>query len=376
MPGTCRRSVPLLVALALTVAAGACSGGGATAPEATLPTTTTDAPGASSATTGGDDGESAAGSSGGEGQPAGRASGSLPPAEAASCEVRPAEGVSRFDVDAGGVTSRIRVFVPARDDDARLPVVIDWHGLGSDGAQQALLTGYEELAGREGFVAVHPTGPRGGGGQTSWELVQLDIPGRDDVALAAAIIDRLVGEYCVDPDRVYSTGMSNGGFFTSRLVCELADRIAAAVSVAGVSHPEDCRPARAVPYLAFHGTADRIVPYAGGTSSLQIGPSTPAVEAFFAQVMPDEFAEFAADFGCDPEPSATPIGDDVIRHDYTGCDGAVPLAFHEIDGGGHTWPGSPLGPVLAGALGRTTSDVDATADGWAFMSRFTLDGEG
>lgn len=288
-------------------------------------------------------------------------------------------GVARLRIDAGGPTTPVRVYVPRGAGDQPLPVVLDWHGLGSNGTQQATLTGYESLARREGFLAVHPTGaPAAGTGANSWELAPFDDPERDDLAMVDALIDELVTGFCADPTRIYSTGLSNGGFFTARLICERADRIAAAVAVAGVSHPDDCRPVRPVPFAAFHGTADEVVTFDGGPSVLQAGRSSPELDAFFAQNMPDEFAEFAADFGCWPEPEAVTVSqgdrvaETVVRHDYQSCNDEVPLSFYEIVGGGHTWPGSPLGLVLTAALGPTTYEVDATAEGWAFMSRFRL----
>lgn len=292
----------------------------------------------------------------------------------------------QFELDAAGNTYPVRLYIPgdsapATDAGDRLPVVVDWHGLGSDGFQQALLTNYEALAEAEGFIVAHPTGGADAGAgagaaglQTGWELAQFDIPGRDDVAMAEALIERLVADYCADPNRVYSTGMSNGGFFTSRLVCELADRIAAAVAVAGVTHPDACSPSRPVPFMAFHGTADAIVPFDGGTSRLESDDSPPELTAFFDQVMPDELAEFAADFDCDAEPEVVMISDEVTAFDYQSCSEGVPVRFVEIDGGGHTWPGSFIGAFTTEALGPTTTDVSATADGWAFMSRFSLDG--
>ena len=147
------------------------------------------------------------------------------------------------------------------------------------------------------------------------------------------------------PARVYSTGMSNGGFFTARLICEMADRIAAAVSVAGTYHPESCDPARDVPYMAIHGTQDAVVPYLGGESVLDGGGSDADLRVFFEQVMPEEFAEFAADAGCDVTTVDTNVGNDVIQHAYTGCDGDTPMIFDEVRGGGHTWPSSPMSSV-------------------------------
>ncbi len=287
----------------------------------------------------------------------------------------------QIEVEAVGNTYPVRLYVPGQTSiataEGRLPVVLNWHGLGSDGLQQALLTNYEAVAEAEGFIVAHPTGggsaADGSNLQAGWELAQFDDPGRDDVALAETLIDRLVAEHCADPARVYSTGMSNGGFFTSRLVCELSDRIAAAVAVAGVTHPEGCSPDRAVPLMAFHGTADGIVPFDGGESQLAGAGAPPELVDFFDQVMPDELAEFAADYGCEPDPEVVEISNEVTAFDYQGCRNDVPVRFIEIDGGGHTWPGAFLGAFMTDALGPTTTDVSATADGWLFMSRFSLD---
>lgn len=295
------------------------------------------------------------------------------PAGSDGCQVD--IGIGRISSEAGGPIQGAQVYVPTTFDGTLWPVVINWHGLGSDGPQQALFTDYEALAEREGFIVVHPTGTPGpGDSRNSWELIQLDVPNRDDVAFANDVIDQLIADFCVDESRVYSTGMSNGGFFTSRLLCDMADRIAAGVSVAGLSHPDECEPSRAVPFMAFHGTADEVVPFAGGQSSLVEDNATEGFADFFAQVMPDEFAEFAADFGCEPDPEVSDVGVETIRYDYVGCDDDVPLIFYEVTEGGHTWPNSPLGPLLLDSLGYTTTDVDATADGWAFMSQFSLEG--
>ena len=278
-------------------------------------------------------------------------------------------GVSDITVEGGGAVHDVRIFVPEVLESEPAPLVLDWHGLGSLGSEQAAYSGYETVAADEGFIVVHPTGARVGG-RTSWELEQVDDPNRDDLAFFDVLVDTLVGDWCADESRVYSTGLSNGGFFTAYLVCQRADRIAAAVSVAGVSHAEGCAPSRPVPYQAFHGTEDVVVPFDGGFSVLD---SDPAVSnGFFDQVMPEEFAEFAADFGCDPEPERTEVSPEVVRYDYVGCDDDVPVTFFELPGGGHTWPGSPLADTDGAALGFTTDDVDASSDGWAFMEQFSL----
>lgn len=289
-------------------------------------------------------------------------------------EVRPscaslARGVSEFSLEAGGATHDVRIYVPDNVTEDPSPTVLNWHGLGSNGPEQAAFTGYETLAEEEGFVVVHATGIDNGTGSNSWELVQFDTPERDDLAFADALIDTVVADWCADPARIYSTGMSNGGLFTSELVCNRSTRIAAAASVAGTSHAPSCDPERAVPYISFHGTADDVVPFDADEPSTLLPPE--GVDALIDETTPGEFAEFAADAGCDPEPTRVEETAEVIRYDYTGCDDDVPMAFYEIVGGGHTWPSSPLSDALAD-FGFFTQDIDATADAWAFMSQFSL----
>ncbi len=274
-------------------------------------------------------------------------------------------------MNSGGNSYETRIYVPSGFEPGQpTPVVLNFHGLGSTGIQQVALTDYEALAKSEGFIVVHPTGLDIPGRGASWELDQTDIPGRDDLAYANDLIDLMIADYCGDTNRIYSTGMSNGGFFTSRLVCELADRLAAASSIAGVSHFDDCNPSRAVPFLAFHGTSDKVVPFLGGTSSL--GDGVAGDSTFFDQVMPEEFAEFADDAGCSLEPEVKTISNEVTSFDYGDCGLDTPMRFYEITGGGHTWPGSPIGPLLTAFLGKTTDDINATTLSWQFFSEHTL----
>lgn len=282
--------------------------------------------------------------------------------------VDPGIGLKSGALESGDLEYRYQWTVPSTAADAPLPVVLDFHGIGSNGAQQAAVSGFHTLAETEGFVAVQPTGrstaldPR-----ASWELPQFDTEERDDVRFVLDLLDRVAADVCIDRARVYSTGMSNGGFFTSVLVCELSEVIAAASSVAGVTHPDECRPSRPVPYLAFHGTEDTVVPYAGGgESTLSGGVSSP----FFEQVMPEEFAEFASDFGC-AQPTDTEVTAGISLRRWVDCADGVELGFYTITGGGHTWPGSAATNLIT-ALGVTNMDIDATAVAWQFFERYSL----
>lgn len=293
------------------------------------------------------------------------------------------KGMSEFALDAGGGEHDVRVFVPTSyDGSSELPLVVNFHGFGSNGQQQASLSGYEELADEEGFVVVHPTAVPASGdeqGRNSWEAVERDDPAKDDFAFTNELLDLLIEDYCVDETRVYATGMSGGGLFTSQLVCEMSDRLAAAASVAAISYPESCEPARPMPFVAIHGTEDPTVPFDGDLAGTRF-EGQEFVEVLFSEPMPDQFAQFASAMGCDPEGERVQQSTDIYTTTFRGCDDGVPLVFFEVVGGGHAWPSSPLAepgsPVveqLTELQGYITFDIDATADSWAFFEQHSIE---
>lgn len=290
-------------------------------------------------------------------------------------------GTTEFVLDAGGAEHDVRVYVPTTYDGiSELPLVMNFHGFGSTGDQQAAFTGYEELAEEEGFMVVHPTAVPSSAddqGRNSWETLATDNPAKDDVEFTNELLDLLIEDYCVDATRVYATGMSGGGIFASQLVCVMSDRLAAAVSVAAIYFPASCDPAEAVPFTAIHGTEDPTVPFDGDLTGTRF-EAEPFAQLLFSTPIPDQFARFAAVMGCDPEGERVQTSTDVFTTTYSGCDDDVPLVFHEVVGGGHAWPSSPLtepdSPVveqLTRLQGYSTFDIDATGDAWAFFEQHT-----
>ena len=290
------------------------------------------------------------------------------------------QGVGTGAISSGGNSYPFRLFVPPEFAGARLPLVLNFHSLGADGTHQADLTDYEDIAEDEGFVVVHPSGLSIEAGlgvpgdfSPSWEIAHFDTDVRDDVRFVRDLIEQITSMTCIDPDRIYATGFSNGGLFSSYLVCELADRIAAAFSVAGVTFSDGCSPSRPVALGAVHGTKDLTVTYEGVGSVLLDGNSPLSTVEFFRQPIAEEMKAFASTFGCGP-PSEEDLGRDTTVLRYAGCDDGVEVVLYLVEEGGHTWPGSPRAEALTPDLGYVTKDFDAGELGWEFMSRFSLQG--
>ena len=246
--------------------------------------------------------------------------------------------------------------VPSSYDPAKpVPLVISMHGGAGWPAMQKETSRWNTLADGQGFIVVYPSGISGRGPR-AWHMNPSGLA--RDVRFISDLIDTLTAAYNIDSTRVYADGLSNGGGMAFVLSCTLSDRIAAVGMVASAQLlPFDwCQDRRAVPMIAFHGTADRTVPYHGGKSWV-------APVAF--PDMPTWAADWARRNRCGPPPVESAVASDVTRLEYTHCAGDATVVLYTVHGGGHSWPGG--GPLPEWLVGATSHSIDATSQMWAFF---------
>jgi polyhydroxybutyrate depolymerase len=280
----------------------------------------------------------------------------------------------------GGTARQYILHVPPSYSGKPMPLVLNMHGFLSNDSQQEAWSEMDAVADSEGFLVAYPDGA---GSPLSWNAgtcCEFTQTSRDDVAFVSTIIDDVAQSGCIALDRVYATGMSNGGFMSQNLGCNLSDRIAAIGPVSGVLGvaPEDCKPGRPIPVMEFHGTADPLVPYDGGSpnatyfSFLYPGQTPPV----FASVA-DTIAFWTANDGCDATPTQTYSNGDATCETYSGCQGGAVVTLCTIAGGGHTWPGGnidalPDPAIAATIVGKTSTDINASSQLWTFFKGYKL----
>lgn len=302
---------------------------------------------------------------------------SVEAAESAGCDTETPAAPGQYDAafSASGLDGTVTTHLPTAYDGATpLPLVIGLHGWLQTPALFAAESDLPARGERYGFVSVLPDITRT---VPHWDTA---VDG-DDVRWLTALLDQVEASNCIDTNRVYVTGMSNGAMMTSTLPCALADRIAAVAPVAGVTDPPDCSPSGPVPVVAFHGTADPYLAYGGGlgdealalpapdgngtvgdlatgdTTGLSVGLSAP---------VPERVAAWAGRNGCDGEPSATDPAGDVVVSDWAGCERGT-TRLYTVNDGGHTWPGSAFDAAIPDMVGVTTTSIDATDVMWRFF---------
>ena len=246
----------------------------------------------------------------------------------------------------------------------RLSLVLVLHGGGGDAAIAEKTTGFTAKAQREGFIVVYPEGSgRLANHLLTWNAGhccgQAMQRGVDDVGFIRALIDRLAADYPVDEQRIYVTGMSNGGMMAHRLGRELGDRIAAIAPVVATLFGDEKKPARPVSALMINGGLDASVPPEGGRPGGRFPDAwdgTPALPA----AAQGRF--WAAANGCAATPETSSQGP-VQRTRYR-CPAGRDVQWVLVADNPHAWPGGVPGSRLGDP---PSSSLAATDEIWEFF---------
>jgi polyhydroxybutyrate depolymerase len=276
-------------------------------------------------------------------------------------------------LDHGGRARTWLAYVPPKPAPSPALVIV-LHGSMGTSQQARTVYGYDfdTLADREGFVVAYPQGV---GDNWNDSRRAGDFPARrqhvDDVGFLQALVARMAAEHGIDRDRVYVTGISNGGAMVLRLAQEVP-RFARAYAAIGSSLPVpenlSITPVREpVSLLLMDGTADPIVPWNGGEVSLY-GVLVRRGRVVSARASIDYFRELA---GLDGAPVVTRLPDldtsdgSTVERTSWSAPGKRTVVLYRIEGGGHGVPNP--GTRLPRVLGHGNRDIHAANEIWDFF---------
>tara|TARA_B110001450_G_C17653456_1_gene494229 strand:- start:1774 stop:2646 length:873 start_codon:yes stop_codon:yes gene_type:complete len=250
------------------------------------------------------------------------------------------------ELTVNGITREYIIYVPENYNvTTAFPLLLSFHGLTSNMEFNYSYTSFDELAELENFIVVHPNGI-----SNTWTVSAND---DTDIDFIVSLLNQLEEDYNIESNRIYSTGMSMGGFFSFSLACRLSDRIAAVASVTGSMYQpaiNNCSPVKPMPILQIHGTEDVIVQYSSVAGLLDFWTSHNNTDALpIISNIPD---------------SDTGDGSTVERYEYLNGDNDVEVQHLKITGGGHEWPGF-----------QGNMDINASEEVWSFVKAFDLNGK-
>ena len=259
----------------------------------------------------------------------------------------------------GGIYRNYRIYIPAAyTGTSARPLIFDLHGYTSSALYEQAYSNFMPIADTANLIMVYPNGTLSGG-QPYWNA---GFGGTvNDVAFISDLIDTLFTQYNIDHDMVFSCGMSNGGYMSHTLACELNNRIAAIASVTGsmsTLQQLTCVPNRPVPVMQISGDADGTVVYGGGSGSM-------GIDALVTYWVTNNNCNTSATFSTLPNISLID-GCTAEHYVYNSGDLGSTVEKYKIVGGGHTWPGSPY------IIGVTNKDFSASEKIWLFFRKYKL----
>ena len=261
-----------------------------------------------------------------------------------------------------GLNRTYRLYVPSGyNSQQAVPLLLNLHGYGSNNIEQEQYGDFRPIADTAVFLVVHPNGTLDFNNTMHWNT--FGTSNVNDVGFLSALIDTLAQHYNIDLSRVYSTGMSNGGFMSYSLSCALSQKIAAIASVTGTMTTANfmtCLPSRPIPMMHIHGTADATVPYNGNAFFV---PVVNIVDYWIDHNNCQTTAEFQQLPDINPNDGCT-----AERYVYPMGDAGTSVEHYKIIGGGHSWPGAPIN------INITNMDFSASEVIWQFLRKYDMTG--
>lgn len=247
-----------------------------------------------------------------------------------------------------GTTRDYILYVPESYTGAPAPLLFSFHGYGRDMQANYDSTEFYKLADSQGFLVIHPQGVAVNGNRI-WNTTNL--PGVYDIPFFDSMLEATAAEYAVDANKVYSTGLSNGAYFSFVLACQRQSKVAAIAPVAGgmtTWTSNNCDHSEVVPVLEIHGDDDKVVNYDN---------NVPGVVDFWVT------RNGASSTANVSKVKDTANGDPatVEKYTYANSTGTAVVEHLKIIGGRHRWPG-----------GGDNDDIDASAAIWDFLKAHSL----
>ena len=278
-----------------------------------------------------------------------------------------------------GISRQYNVFLPQSYNSSKpTPIVFLYSGSGETGSQVFLQTDFGNSTLNPNAIVIAPEGLPGRGTTVSWEGASYSNSSANDTAFTNQLLDHLETQYCIDTQRVYATGFSNGGGFVDVLACStVGARFAAFAPVSGAYYTDvnytDCRNVLPVtPMLEFHGGSDTNVPYTGNKTA----------EGGIQPPVPQFLSNWGRRNGCNATAGVSvmpPQYNGIVNYTTYSCGNTTSSNSTNIVQGywlknwGHAWP-STTPNVVNQFIGYNTTAVSATPLMLQFFANYTVSG--
>lgn len=250
-------------------------------------------------------------------------------------------------IDVDGTTREYIAYIPEKYTGLEpVPLVFAFHGFGGNMSSSYENSQFHKIAEKENFIVVHPNGI-----SNKWNAVSSQ--SNIDLTFVETMIEHFKESYNIESKQIYSSGMSNGAYFSFLLACELSDKIAGIGAVAGLMFKPvftNCDPSSSMPIIQIHGTKDELVDYNNVEEVLNF---------WINHNMTDETPIIT-----DIPDTDTSDGSTIKKYSYKNGLDQVEIDHLKIIGGTHDWPGY-----------QGNMDINASETIWNFLKNYDINGK-
>lgn len=257
------------------------------------------------------------------------------PASPKTGTVAPAES-GRIEIMVGDKERSFVLSVPeGYSDKQQWPVIFAFHGWGQTAQSMRSFSQFD----RASAIIVYGEGVDDAWSPAPYAKTTME----EDLAYAQTALTGLKENYAVDPERIFSVGVSNGGGFASLLGCRMPEEFSAVATVSAAyyrTRDDGCEDSPQA-HLNIHGTSDKVIDYHGGRSN---GSTYHSVQ--------DVLSAAADRNRCEQGATLDPASTQVVEYEWQEC--AEPVVHLRIGGGGHQWPGGNMDTTVVVPDGYAT----------------------
>lgn len=297
-----------------------------------------------------------------------------PEANASTSDRITTAGDYYFSIPHQGLTRMYRIHVPPSYNPATpAPLIFAFHGGGGDMEYMARdeYYGLISKADQTGYVIVFPNGSSHfkSGKLATWNAGECCGGARDnnvdDIGFVKQMVANITHQMNINPDKIYATGMSNGGMMAYRIACELSGTFKAVASVTGTDNVPGCRPNNPVSVLHIHAQNDTHVLFNGGAGKDVFKDETMVTD--FTSV-PDTFRMWKERNSCTGQPARVLDVEGAYCDLYSSCSDGSQVKLCVTETGGHSWPGgNKPGGRKQMKKEPTSKAISANDEIWAFF---------
>jgi polyhydroxybutyrate depolymerase len=260
-----------------------------------------------------------------------------------------------INITVGGVARSFIAYIPAGTlQDCGVLVML--HGGSGSGPTFKSSMNMDPIAKTNKFVVLWPTAIDG-----NWTDGRIATQGGpDDIKFIRQMITYMNTTYGTSATKVFGSGISNGAIFLHWVVANNPGVFLGIAPVAGnIPDTFSALCTHNTPVIMFNGTADPLMPFAGGVGGGAFGNSTDTMMSSYNSIAKYATLNKAKAFIETILPIIVADGTTVTKREYPG--GTVaPTILYVITGGGHTWPGGPNAGTTQPVVGKVTSQINAS----------------